>query len=77
VISLLKATFTHLVIDLSKNFTPLDLAAMEVSDTILLITRSPDGCNDIAQQFLIMSRTGKPVNSSALHPNNIEKDEHK
>jgi len=39
VISLLKATFTHLVIDLSKSFTPLDLAAMEVSDTILLITQ--------------------------------------
>lgn len=39
VIALLKATFTHLVIDLSKTFTPLDLAAMEVSDTILLITQ--------------------------------------
>ncbi len=39
VIALLKATFTHLVIDLSKSFTPLDLAAMEVSDTVLLITQ--------------------------------------
>lgn len=39
VISLLKATFTHLVIDLSKSFSPLDLAAMEVSDTILMITQ--------------------------------------
>jgi pilus assembly protein CpaE len=39
VIALLKATFTHLVIDLSKSFTPLDLAAMEVSDTILLVTQ--------------------------------------
>lgn len=39
VISLLKATFTHLVIDLSKGYTPLDLAAMEVSETVLLITQ--------------------------------------
>jgi pilus assembly protein CpaE len=39
VISLLKATFTHLVIDLSKSFTPLDQAAMEVSDVILIVTQ--------------------------------------
>jgi len=39
VISLLKATFTHLVIDVSKSFGPLDLAAMEASDQILLVTQ--------------------------------------
>ena len=39
VISLLKATFTHLVIDLSKTFTPLDQAAMELSDVILIVTQ--------------------------------------
>lgn len=39
IISLLKATFTHLVIDLSKSFTPLDLAAMEQSDSVLMITQ--------------------------------------
>jgi pilus assembly protein CpaE len=39
VIALLKATFTHLVIDLSKSFTPLDMAALDVSDTILLVTQ--------------------------------------
>lgn len=39
VISLLKATFTHLVIDLSKSYGPLDLAAMEASDDILLVTQ--------------------------------------
>ncbi len=39
VISLLKATFTHLVIDLSKSFTSLDQAAMEVSDVILVVTQ--------------------------------------
>jgi transcriptional regulator of arginine metabolism len=52
------------------------LGTIAGDDTILLITRSPDGGGDIAQQFLIMSRTGKPAGSSALHSNNSEKDEH-
>lgn len=39
VIALLKATFTHLVIDISKSYTALDIAAMEASDSILLVTQ--------------------------------------
>lgn len=39
IISLLKATFTHLVIDVSKNFSPLDIAAMTASDAVFLITQ--------------------------------------
>ena len=39
VIALLKATFTHLVIDLSKSYSPLDLAAMQSSDTIIMVTQ--------------------------------------
>lgn len=39
VIALLKATFTHLVIDVSKSYGPLDVAAIEASDTVLLITQ--------------------------------------
>ena len=39
VIALLKATFTHLILDVSKNYGPLDLAAMEASDIILLVTQ--------------------------------------
>ena len=50
------------------------LGTIAGDDTILLITRSPNGGSDIAQQFLIMGRTGKPV-GSALHSNNSEKDE--
>ena len=38
-IALLKATFTHLVIDLSKSYGPLDQAAMAASDTILIVTQ--------------------------------------
>ncbi len=39
VIALLRATFTHLVVDVSKSYSPLDIAAMETSDLILLTTQ--------------------------------------
>ena len=39
IIALLKATFSHLVVDISKCYTPLDLAAMDVSDQVLLVTQ--------------------------------------
>ena len=39
VVALLKATFTHLVVDVSKSYGPLDMTIMEVSDTILLTTQ--------------------------------------
>lgn len=38
-IALLKATFTHLVIDLSKSYGTLDQAAMAASDVILIVTQ--------------------------------------
>ncbi|NQU25251.1 MAG: AAA family ATPase [Candidatus Nealsonbacteria bacterium] len=39
VIGLLKATFTHLVLDLSKSYSAIDLVALEMADDILLITQ--------------------------------------
>ncbi len=39
VLALLKATFTHLVVDVSKNYGPLDFAAMEASNTVLMVTQ--------------------------------------
>ncbi len=39
VVTLLKATFSHLVIDISKSYTALDQAAMEISDQTLLVTQ--------------------------------------
>jgi pilus assembly protein CpaE len=37
VIGLLRATFTHVILDLSKGYTATDLAAMEKADDILLV----------------------------------------
>ena len=39
VLGLLKASFTHLVIDLSKSYSRLDIAALEASQSILLLTQ--------------------------------------
>jgi pilus assembly protein CpaE len=39
VIGLLKATFTHLVLDLSKSYSALDLIALEMANHILLVTQ--------------------------------------
>ena len=36
-IGLLRASYTHLIFDLSKRFTPTDLTAMRMSDVILLV----------------------------------------
>lgn len=39
VIGLLKATFTHLILDLSKSYSPLDMMAMEMASDVLLVSQ--------------------------------------
>jgi pilus assembly protein CpaE len=39
VIGLLRASYSHLIFDLSKRFTPTDLAAMRMADVILLVAQ--------------------------------------
>jgi pilus assembly protein CpaE len=39
VIGLLKATFSHLVLDLSKGYSPLDLMALQMANHVLLVTQ--------------------------------------
>ena len=39
VIGLMKASFSHLIIDLSKAYSAIDMAAMECSSTVLLVTQ--------------------------------------
>ncbi|NIL97055.1 MAG: AAA family ATPase [Planctomycetales bacterium] len=38
-VGLLKATFTHIILDLSKSFGPLDRLALELADDVLLVTQ--------------------------------------
>ncbi len=44
VLGLLKATFTHLVLDLSKGYSPLDMLAMRECDDVLLVTQMDLPC---------------------------------
>ncbi len=44
ILALLKATFSHLIIDVSKSFGKLDLSAMEVSNRTLLVTQLDLSC---------------------------------
>jgi pilus assembly protein CpaE len=39
VLGLLKATFTHLVLDLSKSYSAIDMVALEMADHVLLVTQ--------------------------------------
>ncbi len=39
VIGLLKASFTHLIVDLSKSYTPLDMSIMEAANRVVLVTQ--------------------------------------
>ena len=39
VIGLLKATFTHVILDLSKSYSPIDIVALEAANHILLVTQ--------------------------------------
>ena len=39
VIGLLRASYSHLIFDLSKRFTPTDLTAMRMSDVVLLVAQ--------------------------------------
>jgi pilus assembly protein CpaE len=39
VIGLLKATFTHVVLDLSKGYTPIDMMALEMATHVLLVAQ--------------------------------------
>ena len=39
VIGLLKTSFSHIIIDTSKGFTPLDMQGMELADDVLMVTQ--------------------------------------
>jgi pilus assembly protein CpaE len=39
VLGLLKATFTHMIIDLSKSYSPIDMVAMQASKHVLLVSQ--------------------------------------
>ena len=60
VIGLLKATFTHLVIDTSKAFNELDLLAMDVADDVLMVTQLDLPClRNVVRLMMSFEQRGK------------------
>lgn len=58
VIGLLKATFTHLVLDLSKSYSALDMVALEMANQILLVTQLDLPClRNIVRLMMSFSNT--------------------
>jgi pilus assembly protein CpaE len=39
IINLLRASYTHIILDLSKSFSPVDITAMRMADNILLVAQ--------------------------------------
>jgi pilus assembly protein CpaE len=60
VIGLLKATFTHIIIDTSKGFNALDMFAMREADTVLLVTQLDLPClRNVVRLMMSFKETGK------------------
>ena len=79
ILALLKATFSHLIVDVTKSFGRLDLSVMEVSDKVLLVTQLDLSClrNVVrVMQFLeqvpgIKEKVEIIVNRAGLEDNDI------
>ncbi|HZZ71919.1 MAG TPA: pilus assembly protein CpaE [Pirellulales bacterium] len=58
VMGLLKATFSHLIVDLSKGFTPNDMVALEMAAEILLVTQLDLPClRNVVRLMMSFSET--------------------
>jgi pilus assembly protein CpaE len=62
VIGLLKASFTHLIIDLSKSYSRLDITALESADSIVLLTQLDLPCLRNVVRLLSSLETYDDVN---------------
>ena len=79
ILALLKATFSHLIVDVTKSFSRLDLSVMEVSDKVLLVTLLDLSClRNVVRiiQFLeqvpgINEKVEVVVNRAGLEDNEI------
>lgn len=72
VISLLKATFTHLIIDASKSYQALDMLAMRLSDDVLMVTQLDLPClRNVVRLMLSFERTPKLKEKTRIIVNRV------
>jgi len=59
VIGLMKATFSHLIFDLSKSYTELDMVAMQAAEHVLLVTQLDLPClRNVVRLLMSMEEMG-------------------
>jgi pilus assembly protein CpaE len=60
VLGLLKASFTHIIIDTSKGFTPVDMHALAEADRVLLVTQLDLPClRNVVRLMMSFKESGK------------------
>lgn len=82
VLGLLKASFSHVIVDLSKTYNRLDIAALEASDTVLLLTQLDLPClRNVVRLFTafeqyqnVLAKVKVVVNRSGLDKMQISAD---
>ena len=82
VLGLLKASFTHVIVDLSKTYNRLDMAALEASNTVILLTQLDLPClRNVVRLFSafeqlenVSSKVKVVVNRSGLDKTQISAD---
>jgi pilus assembly protein CpaE len=75
VIGLLKATFTHMIIDTSKSFSRLDLMAMEMADYVLLVTQLDLPClRNVVRLLMSFEEMGKLKEKTKIIVNRLGRE---
>ncbi|MDA1214364.1 MAG: AAA family ATPase, partial [Planctomycetota bacterium] len=76
VISLLKSTFSHLIIDVSKSYNPLDVAALEIADSIVVVTQLDLPClRNVVRLLQFLERYEKLISKVKVVVNRMGLDE--
>jgi pilus assembly protein CpaE len=75
VIGLLKATFSHMIIDTSKSFSRLDLIAMEMADHVLLVTQLDLPClRNVVRLLMSFEEMGKLTHKMKIVVNRVGRE---
>jgi pilus assembly protein CpaE len=75
VIGLLKATFSHMIIDTSKSFSRLDMIAMEMADHVLLVTQLDLPClRNVVRLLMSFEEMGKLTDKLKIVVNRVGRE---
>jgi pilus assembly protein CpaE len=77
VIGLLKATFTHVIVDLSKSYSAIDLVALEMANHVLLVTQLDLPClRNVVRLMMSFGRMDAVKDKVKIVVNRVGLDNH-